>query len=90
VLPWLGVMWWGLAGTQWLMAHRPGWLGASGGTAKSPQAPATGDNHGLAGKAWRGLVRLGQWSLTFYMVHQPLMLAALAGGMALQGRAMPL
>jgi len=90
VLPWLGVMWWGLAATQWLMAHRPGWLGASGGTARAPQAPASSDNHTLAAKAWRGLVTLGQWSLTFYMVHQPLMLATLAGWMALQGRVIPL
>lgn len=26
VLPWLGVMLWGLAAGHWLQAHRPGWL----------------------------------------------------------------
>ncbi|MDH4053029.1 MAG: DUF1624 domain-containing protein [Rubrivivax sp.] len=26
VLPWLGVMWWGCAGGQWLLARRRGWL----------------------------------------------------------------
>lgn len=59
VLPWLGVMWWGLAATQWLLARHPGWL--AGATAP----PA------------RGLALLGRWSLTFYMVHQPLLLGGL-------------
>jgi uncharacterized membrane protein len=27
LLPWLGVMWWGLAAGQWLLARRPGMLG---------------------------------------------------------------
>src|SRR3989344_685780 len=31
VLPWLGVMWWGLAVTQWLLRHRPHWLGGGSG-----------------------------------------------------------
>jgi uncharacterized membrane protein len=59
VLPWLGVMWWGLAATQWLLARHPGWL--TGATAP----PA------------RGLALLGRWSLTFYMVHQPLLIGGL-------------
>ncbi len=59
VLPWLGVMWWGLAATQWLLARHPRWLvGATG-------APA------------QGLALLGRWSLTFYMVHQPLLIGGL-------------
>ena len=28
LLPWLGVMWWGMASGRWLLAQRPGWLGA--------------------------------------------------------------
>lgn len=63
LLPWLGVMWWGLATTQWLLARHPSWL-ASG---KGPRSP------GLA-----GLTLLGRWSLTFYMVHQPVLLGGLA------------
>ena len=59
VLPWLGVMWWGLAGTQWLLSRRPGWLA---GAAAGP-APA--------------LAALGRWSLTFYMVHQPVLIGGL-------------
>lgn len=54
VLPWLGVMCWGAAAGQWMLAHRPGWL--TGGL------PA----------AFRPLALLGRWSLTFYMLHQPL------------------
>ena len=26
VLPWLGVMWWGMATGQWMLAHRRAWL----------------------------------------------------------------
>ncbi len=73
VLPWLGVMWWGLAATQWLLWHRPRWLGGvSGGN--------SGDNQGLERREslpWRALVLLGQWSLSFYMVHQPVFIGAL-------------
>ena len=56
VLPWLGVIWWGVAAGQWLQAHRPDWL-----TGAIP--PATS-----------GLALLGRWSLTFYMVHQPVLI----------------
>lgn len=61
VLPWLGVMWWGLAATQWVLARRPDWLAHA-----SPPGPAT-----------QGLSLLGRWSLTFYMVHQPVLIGGL-------------
>lgn len=88
VLPWIGVMLWGLAGTQWILANRPGWLswtmpGVSGA------AVDAGDNSGPAGAPWRlrnGLAALGRWSLTFYMVHQPVMIGALMAWMWLTGR----
>ncbi|MBC7941993.1 MAG: DUF1624 domain-containing protein [Chitinophagaceae bacterium] len=65
VLPWLGVMLWGLAAGQWLLLHRAPWS----------VAPLPG---------WlRPLGVLGRWSLTFYMVHQPVLLAALMGWQAL-------
>ena len=60
VLPWLGVMWWGAAGTDWLLAQR---------------------RDLLAGPIVRGaapLAALGRWSLTFYMVHQPVLLGLVA------------
>jgi uncharacterized membrane protein len=59
VLPWLGVMAWGLAAGQWALKHRPAWLG-------SLDAPATGLKEGL--------VTLGRWSLSYYLVHQPVLL----------------
>jgi len=59
LLPWLGVMWWGLAAGQWVLAHRRQWvLGA---------LPA----------ALRPLALLGRWSLSFYMLHQPVLIGAL-------------
>ena len=66
LLPWLGVMWWGMAAGQWTLAHRPAWL--SGAVA----APA------------RLLATVGRWSLTVYMVHQPLFFAILTGLVALK------
>ncbi len=59
VLPWLGVMWWGVALGVWLKRTGPsrhGW-----------PLPA------LA----RPLARLGRWSLSYYMLHQPVMIGAL-------------
>lgn len=56
LLPWLGVMWWGMAAGQWLLAHRSHWL--------SGPAPAA--------LAW-----LGRWSLSWYMLHQPMLIGAL-------------
>lgn len=65
VLPWLGVMLWGLAGGQWLLRHRR--LLAAGPI----PAPC------------RPLAALGRWSLSFYMLHQPVLIGALLGGRAL-------
>lgn len=60
VLPWLGVLWWGLAAGQWAMAAGRGhWLGW-----RVPQ--------GL-----QPLALLGRWSLSYYMVHQPVMIGLL-------------
>lgn len=79
VLPWLGVMWWGMAATQWMLRHRSGWLSS-----------ASGDNVGLprtGGASWHALVSLGRWSLTFYMVHQPVFIAGLMAWLHLRGGA---
>jgi len=59
LLPWLGVMLWGLAAGRWLLAHRPPILA---GPVPSPARP---------------LAVLGRWSLSFYMVHQPVLIGAL-------------
>ncbi len=59
LLPWLGVMWWGLAAGNWL-ASNPNW--------RSPKVLPI---------VVRPLALLGRWSLSYYMVHQPLMIGLL-------------
>ena len=71
VLPWLGVMWWGMAATQWLLARHPHCM-ASGAS-----QPGSGDNSGLSPPIRAALATLGRWSLTFYILHQPLLIGAL-------------
>ena len=65
VLPWLGVMLWGLAAGQWLLQHQPTVL-------KAP-LPAV----------LQPLAVLGRWSLSFYMLHQPVLIGALMAGRGL-------
>ncbi len=63
LFPWLGVMCWGLAAGQWLMAR-----------------PAL-EHAGIWVQAWaplRGLAWLGRWSLSYYLLHQPLLIGALS------------
>ena len=59
VLPWLGVMLWGLAAGRWLLTRRLSWLAG--------HVPAFA----------RPLAGLGRWSLSFYMVHQPVLIGTL-------------
>lgn len=59
LLPWLGVMWWGLAAGRWMIERRPGWLDGALPPLVSP------------------LALLGRWSLTWYMLHQPVLIGAL-------------
>nr|WP_255440535.1 heparan-alpha-glucosaminide N-acetyltransferase [Caenimonas sedimenti] len=59
LLPWLGVMWWGVAAGQWAFRHAP---------------------HGLQGpipRAAAPLAWMGRWSLSWYMLHQPLLIGFL-------------
>lgn len=62
LLPWLGVMWWGMAAGQWALAR--GWLHHLDPVAST--AP-------LAPLRW-----LGRWSLTWYMLHQPVLIGLLS------------
>jgi uncharacterized membrane protein len=66
LLPWLGVMWWGLAAGQWVLARRRAWL-----TGALPAALAP-------------LAALGRWSLSFYMLHQPVLIGLLTAIVALR------
>ena len=59
LLPWLGVMFWGLAAGQWLLRHR---RSALAGAVPAPARP---------------LAALGRWSLSFYMLHQPVLIGLL-------------
>lgn len=65
LLPWLGVMWWGVATGRWLLARRLQWL-----TGALPAGVAP-------------LAVLGRWSLSFYMLHQPVLIGALLAWQAL-------
>jgi uncharacterized membrane protein len=65
LLPWLGVMCFGLAAGQALLARQRALLA---GALAPPLAP---------------LAALGRWSLTFYMVHQPVLIGALLAWRAL-------
>jgi len=70
LLPWLGAMWWGLAAGQWLLRYRPHWL--QGGPADQ-------------GRARRALAKLGQWSLSYYLLHQPILIGLLTAFVWLRG-----
>lgn len=64
LIPWLGVMWWGVAATQWWLARPAG----RAGHARPVPLPRA---------ALRPLAVLGRWSLSYYMLHQPVLLGAL-------------
>jgi uncharacterized membrane protein len=66
VLPWLGIMLWGLAAGRWVLANRRDWLA---GPLPAPLRP---------------IALLGRWSLSFYMVHQPVLIGAIMAVLALQ------
>ena len=59
IFPWLGVMWWGVAAAQWLLANRRDVIA------------------GRIAPSLRALAWLGIWSLTWYMLHQPIMIGAM-------------
>ena len=61
VLPWLGVMWWGMASGQWALARR-GWMDHLNQTTSALPKPLS----------W-----LGRWSLSWYMLHQPVLIGLL-------------
>lgn len=83
LLPWIGVMLWGLAATQWIIENRSTWL--TGAPSTNPDA--RGMFAYLQPQALLSL--LGRWSLTFYMVHQPILIGVLSAWMMWQGRPLP-
>jgi uncharacterized membrane protein len=67
VLPWLGVVLWGVAGGTWVLRGHSGWLSGH-----------------LPGAA-RPLAALGGWPLSFYMLHQPVLIGGILAWRALGG-----
>lgn len=59
LLPWVGVMWWGLASGRWWIERAPHAL-----QVRLPPVV-------------RGLAPLGRWSLSYYMLHQPVLIGSL-------------
>lgn len=59
LLPWLGVMWWGVAAGSWLLGQ--------GGRCLSWRLPTV----------LEPLARIGRWSLSYYMLHQPVLMGVL-------------
>jgi uncharacterized membrane protein len=62
LIPWLGVMCWGMAAGQWVLKNHANWL-------VLPSA----STHRAVGF----LATLGRWSLSYYLVHQPVMIGVL-------------
>jgi len=91
LIPWLGVMWWGMAAMQWRLRRRaaPGaWAPErsvqvkeepaqrAGNTEQSTLAPRPPGPQ-LLPRPMAPLAVLGRWSLSFYMLHQPVLLGLL-------------
>ena len=75
LFPWLGVMCFGMAVGQWVLRQHAAALERVGLVL----------SQGLTGAPLRGLALLGRWSLSYYMLHQPLLLGALSlAGLVLQ------
>ena len=69
LFPWLGVMWWGMAAGQNLLAFRAQWL------------------HARVPSVLHPLAVLGRWSLSYYMLHQPVLIGLLMAVTWISGRA---
>jgi len=67
LVPWLGVVWWGMAAGQWVLRHRPQWL----------SGPASVRGAGRMAWGAAGVNWLGRHSLPWYMLHQPVLIGLL-------------
>jgi uncharacterized membrane protein len=66
LFPWLGLMCLGFVAGQWLLRRH----------ARALERASVAPGQGLLGAPLRGLALLGRWSLSYYMLHQPLLIAA--------------
>ena len=65
LIPWLGVMWWGMAAGRWTLRRQTHWFALNTGAVGRPLA-------------W-----LGRWSLSYYLLHQPVLIGLLMAVSAL-------
>ena len=68
LVPWLGLVWWGMAAGTWVARWRPYWLGGHAGPAKAAR---------MLGPGVSMLAVLGRWSLSYYLLHQPVLIGLL-------------
>ena len=68
LFPWLGVMCFGLVLGQWLLRQRATQLARASAALSQQTTPGP-----LRALAW-----LGRWSLSYYMLHQPVLIGALS------------
>jgi uncharacterized membrane protein len=68
LFPWLGVMCFGMAAGQWVLRQH----------ATALERVGQRLSQGAAAVPLRGLALLGRWSLSYYLVHQPVLMGALA------------
>jgi uncharacterized membrane protein len=66
LFPWVGVMCFGLAAGQWVLHRHAAALECIGMALRQS----------AAGGPVRGLALLGRWSLSYYMLHQPVLIGA--------------
>ena len=66
LIPWLGVMWWGMAAGTLALRQRPQWFSLQ------------------AGPAGRAMAWLGRRSLSYYLLHQPVLIGFLMAVSALK------
>ena len=64
LFPWVGVMCFGLAAGQWVLQHHAPALERVGAVF----------SQSVLGAPLRGLAWLGRWSLSYYMLHQPVLI----------------
>jgi uncharacterized membrane protein len=67
LFPWLGVLCFGLAAGQWVLQRHAAVLERMG----------VALNNGAARGPAKGLALLGRWSLSYYMLHQPVLMGVL-------------
>jgi uncharacterized membrane protein len=68
LFPWLGVMCFGMAAGQWMLQRH----------ATALERVGLRLGQGIAGAPLRGLALMGRWSLSYYMLHQPVLIGALS------------